>query len=60
MASRRRTSPAHANRQTEQIQPTVEIERVDITKQQKSDETLGESDPVRRRDISEITRKHLE
>ena len=55
MASSRRTSPTHVSRQTEWIQPTVEVERTDIARQQKCEETLGESDPSRRRDISEIT-----
>ena len=60
MASSRRTSPAHVSRQTEWIQPTAEVERMDITRQQKCKEILGKSDPGRRRDISEITQKHLE
>ena len=60
MALSRRTSPAHVNRQSKWIQPNVEIERMDITRQQKCDETLGECDLVRRRDILEITQKHLE
>ena len=60
MASSRRTSPAHTNKQTEWIQPTMEIERMEAMRYQKCDETFGESEPARRRDISEITRKHLE
>ena len=60
MASSRRTSPAHANRQAEWIQPAGETERAGIVRQQKCDETINESDRIRRRDISEITRKHLE
>ena len=60
MASSRRASPAQAGRQTERLQPTAEVERMDITKQQKCEETLGENDVGRRRDTSEITRKHLE
>ena len=60
MASSRRTSPAHTSRQAEWIQPTVETERADTVRQQKCDETISESDLIRRRDISEITRKHLE
>ena len=55
MTSSRRTSPAHVSRQTEWLQPTGEIEKTDITRQQKCEETLGKSDPGRRRDISEIT-----
>ena len=57
MASSRRASPAHTNGQTDWIQPTTQVERTHISRQQKYDE---ESDPTRRRDISEITRKHLE
>ena len=60
MASSRRVSPAHANKQMEWIQPVPQIDRTDTTRQQKYDETISESDPIRRRDISEITRKHLE
>ena len=60
MASSRRASPAQASRQTEWTQPTVEVERVDIAKQQKCEETFGENDAGVRRDISEITQKHLE
>ena len=60
MASSRRASLAHANKQTDCTQPMAQVERTDITRQQKYDETSSESDPTRRRDISEITRKHLE
>ena len=60
MASSRRASPAQASRKMEWTQPTVEIERVDITKQQKCEKTFGENDVGRRKDILEITRKHLE
>ena len=60
MASSRRASPVHVNKQTDWTQPTVQVERTDITRQQKYDETTSESDPTRRRDISEITQKHLE
>ena len=60
MASSRRASPAQVSRQTELTQPTVEVERMDITKQQKCEETFGENDAGRRRDILEITQKHLE
>ena len=60
MALSRRTSSAHAGKQTEWIQPTVEIERTETTRQQKHDESLRESNLTRGRDISEITRKHLE
>ena len=60
MASRRRTSPVHTSRQAEWVQPTAETERADTIRQQKCDETISESDSIRRRDISEITRKHLE
>ena len=60
IASSRRTSPAHTSRQTEWIHPTVEVERTNTTRQQKCEETLRKSDPARRRDISKITRKHLE
>ena len=60
MASSRRTSPAHADRQMDWTQQTVQTERVDTARQQKYDETIGESDTIRRRDISEITRKPME
>ena len=60
MASSRRTSPAHMGKQNEWTQPTVEMERTETTRQQKYDELPEESDPARRRDISEITHKHLE
>ena len=60
MASSRRASPVHTNKQTDWIQPTTQVERTHITGQQKYDESNSENDPSRRRDISEITRKHLE
>ena len=60
MASSRRASPVHTNRQTDWTQPMAQVERMDSTRQQKYDETSSEGDPTRRRDISEITRKHLE
>ena len=41
MVSSRRKSPAHMSRQTEWIQPTVVVERADITRQHKHEETLG-------------------
>ena len=60
MASSRRASPAHTNKQTDWIQPMTQVERTHITRQQKYDESNSENDPTRRRDISEITKKHLE
>ena len=60
MASSRRASPAHTGKQTEWIHPMTQAERIDITGQQKYDESSCENDPIRRRDISEITRKHLQ
>ena len=60
MASSRRASPAHANKQTDWTQPMAQVERTDTTRQQKYDETINKGDLIRRRDISEITRKHLE
>ena len=60
MASIRRTSLAHTNRQTEWAQPMMEMERIDNMQHQKDDETISESELTRRRDISEITRRHLE
>ena len=60
MASSRRASPAHANKQTDFTQPMAQVERTDIARQQKYDKISSENDPTRRRDISEITRKHLE
>ena len=58
MASSKRASPAHVNKQTDWTQPTAQVERTDITGQQRYDETSSESDPARRRDISEIRRKN--
>ena len=52
--------PKIANKQTDWTQPMAQVERTDITRQQNYDETSSESDPTRRRDISEITQKHLE
>ena len=60
MASSRRASPVHTNKQTDWTQPITQVERTDIAGQQKYDETTSKNDPTRRRDISEITRKHLE
>ena len=60
MASSRRASTAQVSRQTEWTQPTVEVERMDIIRQQKCEETFGENDAGIRRDILKITRKHLE
>ena len=60
MASSTRASLAHTNKQTDWTQPMTQVERTDITREQKYDETSSENDPTRRRDISEITRKHLE
>ena len=60
MASSRRTSPAHTNKQTDWIQPQTQVERTDAPRQQKCEENNSEDEPSRRRDISEITRKHLE
>ena len=60
MSSSRRTSLAHTNRQTEWIRPTMEMEGIDNTRHQKNDEIISKSEPTRRRDISEITRRHLE
>ena len=56
MASSRRTSPAHMNRQAKWVQPTMGTEGADTGRQQKRDETINKG----RRDTSEITRKHLE
>ena len=50
MASSRRTSLTHANKQTDWTQ----IEKTDTTRQQKCDKTISENDQIRRRDISEI------
>ena len=60
MASSRRASPSHTNKQTDWTQPMTQVERTDIMRQQKYEETSSENDPTRRRDISEITRKLLE
>ena len=60
MASSRRTSPAHTNKQTDWLQPRTQAGRTDTLRQQKCEEINSEDEPSRRRDISEITRKHLE
>ena len=60
MASSRRTSPAHTNKQTDWMQTRTQAGRTDVSRQQKCEETNEEDEPSRRRDISEITRKHLE
>ena len=60
MASSRRTSPAHTSKQTDWMQPRTQAGRTDIPRQQKCEESNSEDEPARRRDISEITRKHLE
>ena len=60
MASSRRTSLAHTNKQTEWTQPMTQVERTEIMTQQKYEKISSENDPTRRRDISEITKEHLE
>ena len=60
MASSRRTSPAHTSKQTDWMQPMTQVGRTDVPRQQKCEEINSEDKPARRRDISEITRKHLE
>ena len=59
MASSRRMTPAQVGRQTEWSQPPVEEEPRN-TRLQKSEEIFSRHDVGRRRDISEITQKHLE
>ena len=60
MASSRRTSPAQANRQQEWIQePTEEVIMSNI-KAQSCKQSLDEREVDRRRELSEITRRHLE
>ena len=60
MASSRRTSPAHTTKQTDWIRAGTQEGKVEVSRQQKCEETNGEEEQPRRRDISEITRKHLE
>ena len=60
MASSRRTSPAHTNKQTDWMQTGTQEGRTDVPRQKKCEEVNGEDKLSRRRDISEITRKHLE
>ena len=60
MASSRRTSPAHTIKQTDWIRAGPQEGKTDVSRQQKCEETKGEEEPSRKRDISEITRKHLE
>ena len=60
MASSRRTSPTHTTKQTDWIRAGPQEGKTDVSRQQKCEETNGEEEPSRRRDISEITRKHLE
>ena len=60
MASSRRSSPAHTNKQTDWTQQKTQVGRTDVLRQQKCEETNSEDEPSRKRDISEITRKHLE
>ena len=56
MTSSRRTSPAQVNRQPEWIQPPVENNNMkNQNKEQSQDRDVG-----RRREISDITRRHLE
>ena len=60
MASSRRTSPAHTNKQTDWMQQKTQVGRADVLGQQKCEEINNEDELSRKRDISEITRKHLE
>ena len=60
MASSRRTSPTHTTKQTDWVRAGTQEGKVEVLRQQKCEETNGEEEQPRRRDISEITRKHLE
>ena len=49
MASSRRASRAHTNKQTDWMQLMTQVERTDIPRQQKYKEDNSENDPTRRR-----------
>ena len=60
MASSRRTSPAQANRQQEWIQEQTEEAITSHIKAQSGKESSDEREADRRRELLEITRRHLE
>ena len=60
MASSRRTSPAQANRQQEWIQEPMEEAITSNIKAQSCEESSDEREVDRRRELLEITRRHLE
>ena len=60
MASSRRTSPAQANRQQEWTQEPKEEVITSNIKTQNGEENTDEREGERRRELSEITQKHLE
>ena len=60
MASSRRTSPAQASKQQVWIQEPMEEAITSNIRTQNYEESLDERDVDRRREHSEITRKHLE
>ena len=60
MALSRRTSLAQTNRQQEWIQQPVEYAITSNIKAQSCEESIDEKESNRRRELSEITRRHLE
>ena len=60
MASSRRTSPAQVTRQAEWAQIPTEETLANNMRDQQYEHNGDRRDPVRGREISEITRKHLE
>ena len=60
MASSRRTSLAQASKQQEWIQEPMEEAITGNIKTQSCEESLDEKEVDRRRELSEITRRHLE
>ena len=59
MASSRRTSPAQANKQQEWIQELTEEVITSNIRAQSCEESSDEREVDRRRELSEITRRHL-
>ena len=60
MASSRRTSPAQVNKQQDWIQQPVEEAITSNIRTHNYEENPDERDVDRRRELSEITRKHLQ
>ena len=60
MASSRRTSPTQTNRQQEWIQEPSEDAITSNIKAQSCEENIDEKESGRKRELSEIMRRHLE